>query len=137
LASATDLLSSFENLLGGGAPPTVLLESMFSPPVSFPFPSPGASGQPDVQSAPSSVPATVSTIMGYVRPSVTIQTALGDIVVAPWGQPNGNFLPNIIGLGSSVAAVTALVLQKPAAAKKLGLIAALSFGYGYLVAPSS
>jgi hypothetical protein len=150
--AATDTNTALSNLaasiVGGQAPSVgsvagsiiqaVTIESQFTPPIGpfSPFAAAGLSGLGDAtgtSAAPTS--GLAAMILGYLRPSVTVDTIGGEIVLAPWGQPNGNWLPNAVGLLAGVAALTAWMLDQERAAKNLAIFAAAGFGLGYVTRP--
>jgi len=120
----------------------VTIESQLTPPIGpfNPF-ALGGGSSPATPAAPSaggsgvSVSGLAGIALGYIRPTITIDTAAGEIVLAPWGQANGNWLPNAAGLIAGIAAGTAWMLGQEAAAKKLGYIALGGFAFGYLTRP--
>ncbi len=79
----------------------------------------------------------LSSVLGnWIRPRVRVKKG-GEVVAtfAPYGEPNGNWFPNAVGLGAGVAAVTAYLLGHRKIAVTLALVSGGGFVVGQLTRP--
>lgn len=121
--------------LGQSLISSVTIESQVAPPVSFaPFASTDG-GAPQAQPTGSSPLANM--VLRYIRPKITLETAGGEVPFAPWGEPNGSWLPGAVSLVSGVAALTAWALGRKDTAKTLGYVAAGGLALAYLTNPQT
>ena len=84
--------------LGRGTVTSVTIRTQFSPPFTF---DPFAETPPDAPPNP---------ILALVKPEITIDTAGGALVMAPYGEPTANYLPRLVaGVAIGVLGFVALV----------------------------
>ena len=111
----------------------VVIDSQVTPEYSI---QPWVPGDPTDPNAPASpLPGILG---GYFRPRARLRKN-GETVAtfAPFGEPNGVWLPPAIGAGSAIVALTALALGNKGVAWKAALVSAGAFGLGFLTRPSS
>lgn len=128
MAGAGDVLSALgSSALAGVALQSVTVETQFTPAYTY---VPGPSG---------TAPAGGGVLSGLnplaiLKPKFTVQLATGGppIVVAPYGEPSGNFLPYAIGAGAGLVALYALYTGAKTLAKGALVVGGVMLASGYL-----
>lgn len=116
--------------LGSAVFDEAVFDSQFSPEISVQPWAPG-DGQPGTP--PSALPGLIG---GQVRPRIQLRKNGQTVAVfAPFGEPNGRWLPNAVGVTSGIVAVTAYALGAKKTAMLAALLSAAGFGLGYLSRP--
>ncbi len=129
----TNLFSSVANGAGAvassiGQASSVTIQTQLSPPVTF---TPGAGGQPEASGPGSGFPTFLNPLV-WLKPQVTVTVAGQSVVVAPYGAPDGNYLPHLAAVGAGAVGIGLLLWGAKKAAKWSLYAAAGALVYGVL-----
>lgn len=129
----TGLLSSLGSGAGAvvsslGNASTVTIQTQLTPPVTF---SPNAGGQPEASGPGSGFPSLLNPL-AWLKPQITLNVAGQTVTTAPYGTPDGNYLPRLVTLGAGLAGATLFAVGARGTAKKAFLVAGVALVLSFL-----